>query len=287
MKNIAKVLAPDPHRVAILDASIYIFRYYFSMPSRWQDEDGFDSSAVYGYLLFLINWRSQLRGANVFACFDESLGSGFRHQLYSEYKSSRALPDEGLARQLDACREVTELLGICSFASEIYEADDLIGSIQAWARGKYPDCQLMIFSRDKDLGQLLKSAADSLCDFGSNGIEQTFDRVTFKQKFAVWPEQLVDYLALVGDSSDDIPGVPGIGPKTASALLNFGEDIEGVFARMNELERLPVRGAKSLATKLEQHSEQISLARSLAEIVTDVELPLEGLTTPSSADIRG
>lgn len=265
--------------VFLLDASIYIFRYYFALPERWFSRDQqLSTAAVYGYTGFLLDLIAQQRPATMAACFDESLGSCFRNEIYAGYKASRALPDEALAFQLNACREVTELLGIRSFASEVYEADDLLGSLSAWLQGE-PSLQqqpIIILSRDKDLGQLLSRAQDSLCYYTDAASLEAVSLYSadIEQKFGVRPEQLVGYLALVGDSIDDIPGVPGVGAKTASALLQHFGDFQNLFARLNELPSLSIRGAKTLGPKLREHYEQALMSRSLATIVTDIDLAL-------------
>ncbi|TQV67783.1 flap endonuclease [Exilibacterium tricleocarpae] len=250
----------------LIDASIYIFRYYFSLPDNWFSEaEGYPTAAVYGYTTFLLQLLQRHRPEIIAACFDESLGSCFRNEIYPDYKASRALPDAALAYQLDACREVTQLLGIAAFASDTYEADDLIGTLARRLRRRR--APVAILSRDKDLGQLLRREVDFLWDYAK---DERWYRADITAKFGVEPEQLVDYLALVGDSIDDIPGVPGIGAKTARALLQACGNIDAVFKRHLELRELPIRGAGTLAAKLAQHREQIEMARQLATIVDAV-----------------
>lgn len=259
----------------LIDASIYIFRYYFSLPDNWFSEEGYPTAAVYGYTTFLLNLLESERPEVAAACYDESLGSCFRNEIYPDYKISRALPDEALAFQLEACREVSELLGIASFGSETYEADDLLGSlVRLLKRSKRP---IAVITRDKDLGQLITREQDFLWhpDFNKSREEGQGER-SFRQdvadKFGVQPEQLVDYLALVGDSIDDIPGVPGLGAKTAQALLQAHDSVFSIFKNIDSLHSLPIRGAKSLGNKLTEHTEQIAVARQLATIVDDVPL---------------
>ena len=258
----------------LIDASIYIFRYYFSLPDNWFSDEGYPTAAVYGYTSFLINLLAHQRPTLAAACYDESLGSCFRNELYPDYKSSRALPDEALAFQLNACREVGELLGVASFGSDTYEADDLLGSLaRVLRRSRRP---IAIISRDKDLGQLVKRPQDFLWhpDFkaGTEGVGEHSYSQDLEAKFGVAPEQLADYLALVGDKVDDIPGVPGLGPKTACALLGAFGSLKGIFRHIEEIESLPIRGAKTLKDKLVAHTAQIALARQLATIVDDVPL---------------
>lgn len=251
-----------PAKRWLVDASIYIFRAYFSLPPNWESENGYSTEAVYGFTNFLLDLRAA-GPTHVGLCFDESLETGFRHRLYPMYKSSRALPDEALAFQLAACREVAETLGFACFASEEYEADDLIGCLLTQLH-KQAD-PVAILTRDKDLGQLLTRPQDYLWDYAA-------DKLSFAQdifdRFGVWPGQMVDYLALVGDSSDDIPGVPGIGAKTAASILATGSLADYLVAP-ELLASLPLRGAKSLVQKLADAREQIALAQQLATIIVD------------------
>ncbi len=273
--TIAPEVSPRP-AACLLDASIYIFRYYFSLPDNWfSEEAGYPTAAVYGYTNFLLTFLTREQPLRMAACFDESLGSCFRNQLYADYKSSRALPDDALAFQLRACREVTELLGIRALASDTYEADDLLATLLQQLLDSGEAGPIALLTRDKDLGQLLGRPQDFLWDYVNGQQQQRICRQGIRDKFGVWPEQLVDYLALVGDVSDDIPGVPGVGAKTARTLLQWGQDMETIFARYEDIAGLPLRGARSLADKLRVHTQQIALSRSLAAIVRDVELPAE------------
>lgn len=249
----------------LVDASIYIFQYYFSLPDNWFSEDDFPTGAVYGYTTFLLRLLEAEKPRRIAACYDESLGTCFRNKIYPDYKVSRAYPDEALSFQLAACREVGELLGIASFASPEYEADDLLGTLAKRLRRN--EAPIAILTRDKDLGQLLCRPQDYLWDYSK---DERFHASCIKRKFGVEPSQLVDYLALVGDSIDDIPGVPGCGAKTAQALLHHHHCIDTIFERLHLLQDLPLRGAKGLADKLLAHQEQIGIARRLALIVDHV-----------------
>ncbi len=257
----------DSAPALLIDASIHIFRYYFALPDHWISQSGLSTAAVYGYTTFLLELLHQERPEVIAAAFDESLDSCFRNSIYPAYKSSRSLPDNALAFQLAACREVTELLGIPAFSSCVYEADDLLGTLMALLGDQSRPIALL--SRDKDLGQLLIREQDFLWDKATN---QRFYRDDIWRKFGVFPEQMVDYLALVGDSADDIPGVTGIGAKTAQALLAFGGNILGVYGRIDEVADLPIRGARHLPDKLINATKQIAMSRSLATIICDAPL---------------
>ncbi|MCX2782627.1 flap endonuclease [Microbulbifer thermotolerans] len=263
----------------LVDASVYIFRYYFVLPPNWTGRQGYPTEAVYGFTNFALDLLG--RGPRYMACaFDESLGSCFRNELYPDYKCSRAQPDEALAFQLAACREMAEAMGIACFASERYEADDLLAALTRISADQRP----VIVSRDKDLGQLLARGAASLWDFAA---DIHMGAAAVQAKFGVRPEQIADYLALVGDSSDDIPGVPGIGPKTAARLLMEFDDIEALLRHTERVARLPLRGAAGIAKRLLTYAEQIRLAKRLTSLEDGIELSV-GVDdlVPRKADIH-
>ena len=253
-------------RAWLLDASIYIFRAWFSLPDRWYTADGMPLNAVYGYAGFLCDFVRHTRGEHwVAAAFDESLGTCFRHELYPQYKSSRELPDAALAFQLQACRRITELSGVSCYSGPRYEADDYLASLAELAREQ--DLAVTVLTRDKDLGQLLHGDRDSWWDFAA---DQRLDIAGFTDRFGVRPDQFADYLALVGDSVDDIPGVPGVGPKTAAALINALGGVDAILAQLDRIPGLPIRGAATLRDKLVANTDQLRLSRELAVLETAI-----------------
>ncbi len=258
--------------ICLVDASIYIFRSYFALPDNWHSSNGESVNAVYGYGQFLLNLMVESNSSRIVTCYDESLGQCFRNQIYPQYKANRALPDENLAFQLHSCQKMAELLGVSCLVSSTYEADDLIASAayQIKRNKTLNRRAIAIVTRDKDLGQLLTRKRDYLWNFSDR--EKIYSDEFF-QKFGVHPKQLTDYLALVGDSIDNIPGVPGIGPKTAVRLLASFGSLKGIFKEIDNIQALGFRGAKTLKPKLIEHLEQIALAKSLATVVDDIDLP--------------
>jgi 5'-3' exonuclease len=249
----------------LLDASIYIFRAYFSLPDKWHSPEGYSLNAVYGYGRFLLAFLSRHQPRYMAAAFDESLGTCFRNDIYPYYKSSRAYPDADLIFQLEACKALTELLGVTVYASQCYEADDILAS---WChQTSQPVC---IVSRDKDLAQLLHSEQCRLWDPIDN---KCFDRLAVEQHFGVKPEQLIDYQALMGDPVDDVPGVPGIGKKTAAILLQRYHTLDQLLANLDDLAASSIRGAKSLAKKLTDYRHQLLMARQLVQLHNAVPMP--------------
>lgn len=265
--------------ILLIDASIYIFQYYFSLPDHWfSEDDSWPTAAVYGYTAFLIRLLIEQKPQNIAACFDESLETCFRNTIYPDYKSSRALPDEALVFQLEACKQVSELLGIKTFASERYEADDLIGSL--YQQLKHHSAPMAVLTRDKDLGQIIKRDDDYLWDYAQykptvseNSLRASqYYTQDLVKKWGVKPAQFADFLALVGDSIDDIPGVPGIGKKTAAYLLGVFDSLEAMFNQLDLIRAMSLRGAKSLPDKLLKYQEQIRMAKKLATIYCKAKL---------------
>lgn len=268
-------------RVFIIDASIFIFKYYFSMPSHWYATNGRPTETVYGYIRWLHTFLAKTKPCRVIACFDESLTNCFRNDIYPAYKQSRTLPDDDLAFQLLACKRITQLLGVNCYASDIYEADDLIGSCAAYCQNK--QIPVTILSTDKDLAQLIHLPNSYLWNYPS---DKTLDENEIYNKMNVWPAQIPDYLALLGDTSDDIPGVPGVGKKTAALLLSHYPSWTVIKNNINSVHSLPLRGAKSLEEKIKKHKKQIDMALQLTTIATDaISIPLKE-TQRQSPDIE-
>jgi 5'-3' exonuclease len=184
--------------------------------------------------------------------------------LAPDYKANRELPDEALAFQLNACRQVCRVLGATEIASNTYEADDLIGSM-AKTVGK-ADIQPIIVSRDKDLMQLIGNN-ELYWDFGRS---QPQAQKELESTLELGCHQMADYLALVGDASDNIAGIAGIGEKTAKQLLSHFSDIESILEHLDQLEGLPIRGARKLADRFAGNQDQLMLSKRLATIETDI-----------------
>ena len=269
----------------LVDGSIYIFQSHFSPHVECFDSDGNDLSAVYGFTQFLLQFRRRVKPERIAVALDESLFSGFRHELCPNYKSNRELPDENLAMQLKACREVCTIAGMASYASEKYEADDIIGTLSSRMAELMPDeTALCIVSRDKDLSQLLRRDRDHIWDYSGNRKRY---RADIETEFGVSPEQFPDYLGLVGDAVDCITGVPGVGPVKAKELLRNFKSMDGIYENLEAVSSLSLRGAAGLAAKLELHQAQARLSRELATIVCDASDRHEGFAhaVPSSLNL--
>jgi 5'-3' exonuclease len=254
--------------VYLIDASIYIFQSYFSPHYEVWSEDGSDLSAFFGFAQFMLRFLRQTQPEYLAVAFDESLFCGFRHGLYPGYKSNRVLPDEALARQLEACARLMPLLGVVGFGSKVYEADDIIGTLASGVR----DQTVCIVSRDKDLAQLLKHEEDHLWDFAASMRRY---RADILRQYGIRPEQFPDYLGLVGDAVDSIPGVPGIGAVAARCLLQHFQSIPLLYENLDEVRNLSYRGATKGADILRAYQQEAYLSRQLATIVQNVNDPQE------------
>lgn len=254
--------------VYLIDASIYIFQSHFSPYVDSASSRGEDLSALYGFTQFLLQFLRRVKPTHVGVAQDESLFLGFRHQLCPNYKSNRELPDENLAMQLLGCAEMCGLLGLKSYGSKVFEGDDIIGTMAAGVRRQPTPCAVEIVSRDKDLAQLLVGEKDCLWDY-SGSRKRYSDNIL--EDFGVRPEQIPDYLGLIGDSVDCISGVPGVGPVKARELLKHYHSMEGVYLNLDKIADLPLRGASKLAALLSEHRELADLSKLLATIVCEHE----------------
>lgn len=261
----------------LIDASIYVFRAWFTIPDDMLDAEQQPVNAVYGFTRFLGDFLERVEPDHVAAAFDVSLTSSFRNDMYPDYKANREPAPPELKRQFALCREITAALGVRSCADSRYEADDLIGTL---AVGSRRDGQrVTIVSRDKDMLQLLEDG-DAMWDL-TGGKRVRHDQVS--DALGVRAEQVVDYLGLAGDSVDNIPGVPGVGPKTASRLLEHFDSMEHLYADLERVAELPLRGASKLGDKLAAHREQAELSRELARICCDVPMPVDKASVTRTA----
>jgi 5'-3' exonuclease len=222
---------------------------------------------VQGFTRFLCDFLERARPTHALAAFDESLVSSFRNAIYPEYKANRELPPPELKVQFDYCKQIAAALGLCVLADERFEADDLIGSAVELSRKA--NFRNVIVSADKDFAQLI-GLHDEQWDFSRN---ERWDAHGVKQRLGVRPDQVIDYLALTGDAIDNIPGVPGIGPKTAATLLAHFGSLDALLARIEEVPYLRLRGAAQAYARIKAHREQSLLSRRLSAIALDAPLP--------------
>jgi DNA polymerase-1 len=252
-----------------IDASYFIFRAYHSMPADMTDADGNATHALYGFARFLSDLLESVRPERIGIAFDACLRSetSFRNGIYPPYKANREAPPADLKRQFELCREFCRHMGLREFASAEYEADDIIGTLVAHARKA--GLRSVLVTRDKDLSQLIRDG-DIFWDYSGNTRYHYHD---IGARFGVIPELMADFLALTGDAVDNIPGVPGIGRKTAAELFAIFGSLDELYANLERVPAMKMRGATGVAARLRLHKEAAYLARRLTGIVCDV--PLE------------
>ena len=250
----------------LVDASLYVFRAWHSMPDEFHDADGWPTNAVHGFARFLLELLEKERLAHIAIAFAEALDSCFRNRLYPADKANRDPAPDALRRQFTHCKALCAALGLSVLSHGEYEADDLIGSALHAAR---PDgFRGVIVSADKDLSQLLGDH-DEQWDFARG---QRWGMAGVKARHGVEARQIADYLALTGDAVDNIPGVSGIGAKSAAVLLAHFGDLDTLLARVDEVAFLRLRGAARVAASLRAQREQALLFRQLTTIACDAPL---------------
>ncbi len=252
--------------IYLIDASVYVFRAYYSQLPGMVDRDQRPVHAVFGFARFLGDLLEKTRPAYVAVAFDQRLATSYRNGLYPPYKANREPPPADLAAQFGYCRELCGHLGLAAFVDARYEADDLIGTLSCIMRGQ--GVRSAFITRDKDLAQLVRDG-DLYWDFGARGPLGYGDVL---RRFGIPPERFADFLALTGDASDNIPGVPGVGPKTAAALMRAFCSIDDLYAQLGRVSSLGLRGGRELRQRLLEHRETVYLARRLTRIVCDMPL---------------
>jgi len=248
---------------------VYVFRAWYARGMDTRDADGNPTNALYGFARMLGELIERRKPRYLAVAFDESFGSNHRHALLPSYKANREPAPPELKRQFALCREYCRLLGVAEFASRDFEADDLIGTLATLARSA--GLRVTVVTRDKDLSQLI-GPGDCFWDY-SDAAEYRYEEIA--GRFGVAPERMADYLALTGDAVDNIPGVPGVGPKTAAALLQRYACLDELYADLNGTAALAVRGAAALPARLAQHRDAAFLARELTRIRCDAPLGID------------
>jgi DNA polymerase I len=246
---------------------MYVFRAWHSLPDEVQDRDGWPANAVHGFTRFVLELLERHRPERLVFAFDIALESSFRNGIYPAYKANREPAPEALRRQFAHCQAVCAALGFPVLADAQYEADDLIGT--ALARLRERGHRGVIVSADKDLAQLLADG-DWQWDYARN---ERWDAGGVKARYGVHAHQIADYLGLTGDAVDNIPGVPGIGAKTAATLLGHFGSLDALLDRIGEVPFLRLRGCATHAQRLREHREVALLSRRLATIACDAPLP--------------
>lgn len=258
--------------VILIDGSSYLYRAFFACPPLTNSR-GEPTGATFGVINMIKSLLNQYKPTHIAVVFDAKGGS-FRNELYSEYKATREAMPSDLQLQIEPIHTIIKAMGLPLICVESVEADDVIGTMALQAEQAGLD--VLISTGDKDMAQLVTDKVTLI-----NTMNNTLmDPEGVVNKFGVPPSLIIDYLALMGDKSDNIPGVPGIGEKTATAILTALPGIDAIYNNIDDIAALPIRGAKSLKEKLINNKQDALLSYQLATIKTDVELDVtaEGLT---------
>ena len=251
--------------LVLVDGSSYLYRAFHALPPLTTSK-GLPTGAVKGVLNMLKSLRKQYPNSPFAVVFDAK-GGTFRDEMYAEYKANRPSMPDDMRLQIEPLHQSVIALGFPLLCVEGVEADDVIGTLARSSAAA--DRPVVISTGDKDMAQLV----DGHITLVNTMTGSAMDIEGVKEKFGVAPEQIIDYLALMGDSSDNIPGVPGIGPKTASGLLvGVNGGLKELYEQLDIVPTLPIRGAKTLPAKLEEHREMAFLSYQLATIKVDVPL---------------
>jgi DNA polymerase-1 len=255
---------PDTERLLLFDGNSLAYRSFYAI-SELSTSTGRPVNAIFGFLRIILNVMRSFPSSYTAVAFDAG-GKTFRHELYPEYKAERKEMPDALAEQLPLIRSLLKQLGINFVMEEGIEADDILATIAHSAA----NCGLrtLIASSDKDLAQLVSENVSLLRPSGRRGDKgvELFDAERVYEKYGVYPCQMIDYLSLVGDSSDNIPGIPSVGPKTAAQLLERFQCLEGV------LENSDKAGNKRVRENLRAHRAAALLARRLVTLDTNVQM---------------
>ena len=267
-------IAPNP--LVLVDGSSYLYRAFHAFPPL-TNSAGEPTGAMYGVLNMLKSLISQVQPSHIAVVFDAK-GKTFRDEMFEQYKSHRPPMPDDLRKQIQPLHDIIRALGIPLLVIEGVEADDVIGTL-AVAASK-ANQKVLISTGDKDMAQLVDDNIMLI-----NTMNNTLlDREAVIEKYGIPPELIIDYLALMGDSADNIPGVAGVGEKTALGLLQGIGSMAEIYANLDKVSELPIRGAKKLGDKLLAEKEMADLSYRLATIKTDVALDItpEQLTLGAS-----
>jgi DNA polymerase-1 len=254
-------MAPEPRVLYLIDISSYFYRAFHALPAL-SNSRGVPTNATYGVTTMLLKVLRERQPQHLALVFDAK-GPTFRHELYGDYKAHRPPMPEALATQLPYIRQIIDALNLPSLVKEGYEADDLICTLVRRARER--GFAVEIISGDKDLLPLVQDGVDMWDPMK----EVRHDPAAIREKYGLEPEELVEVRALAGDASDNIPGVPGIGEKTALKLIVRYHSLENLLAHINDIKE------KSVKARLQEHADQARLSRQLTELKAEVPLAVD------------
>ena len=248
----------------LVDGSSYLYRAYHALPPL-TTSSGAPTGAVKGVIAMMRRMLKDFPQSTVVVVFDAK-GKTFRDDLYGEYKSHRPPMPDDLRQQIEPIHQIIQAMGLPLLIVDGVEADDVIGTLAVQAAAQQQD--VVISTGDKDMAQLVGEHVTLVNTMN----ETTMDRQGVVDKFGVPPELIIDYLALIGDKSDNIPGVPGVGEKTALGMLQGIGGLDAIYADLEKIRELGFRGAKTMPEKMADHRDLADLSYKLATIKTDVSL---------------
>jgi DNA polymerase-1 len=255
----------NSHKVLLLDGHSLAFRAFFALPETLITSSGQVTNAVYGFTAMLIKLLADERPQGVVVCFDKGVPQ-FRVDRYAEYKAGRAATPDLFKQQLPLIREVIDSLRIPMIDLEGYEADDLLATLTR--RCKEEGLEVILVTGDRDILQLVGDKVSVIMTrLGISDVTR-YDTPTVLERYGITPEKWIDFVALKGETSDNLPGVPGVGDKTAAQLINKYGDIEGVIAHADELTP-KLRGA------IKEKADQVRINKELGRLLDDVTLDLD------------
>jgi DNA polymerase-1 len=251
----------------LVDGSSYLYRAYHALPPLTNSK-GVPTGAVKGVINMMRRLQKDYPQSTLVVVFDAK-GKTFRDDIYADYKAHRPPMPDDLRVQIEPIHNIIKAMGLPMLIIDGVEADDVIGTLAVQATAA--EQPVVISTGDKDIAQLVNEHITMINTMNNSML----DRAGVIEKFGIPPELIIDYLALLGDKSDNIPGVPGVGEKTALGLLQGIGGLDDIYARLDEVAGLAFRGAKTMSPKLEEHKELAYLSYLLATIKTDVEMPLQ------------
>jgi len=262
-------------KLLLVDGSAVLHRAYHAYPPL-TNKKGQVVGAVYGVSSMLVSAIESVAPTHVVVAWDLPKPT-FRHEKYVAYKAQRPKADLEMVRQIPMVKEIIHVMGIVQVEQEGYEADDILGTLSVTGLtfgNNQEESEVVILTGDQDTMQLVRDGVSVLTPAKGQNPPKLYTRAEVKEKYGVEPSQIVDYKALIGDSSDNIPGVAGIGPKTAAKLIQAYNSLDGVYGAV---ERGEVESV--VAQKLVIGKDSAELSRELSEIVTDMDLPMEWEST--------
>jgi len=245
-------------KLFLIDTSAYFYRAYFALPPL-STSAGLPTNAIYGFTTMLLKLLDQHSPTHIAAVLDRPEPT-FRHEFYDQYKANRAVMPDDLQEQIPHIRDVIGAFNIRAVEKPGFEADDIIGTLALKAAAE--GCEVVIISGDKDLCQLIGPRITMLDTMK----DKLMDPAAVRDKYGLGPEHIVDMLALTGDTSDNVPGVPGIGPKTAQSLLAQFGTLDSIYEKLDQVTQKKARAS------LEQYRDQAYLSKKLVTIDTAVEI---------------